>query len=104
MNITPVRVAVLDMYQGEPNEGMRNIKAILERFKKFVDYKVYDVRSALQVPDLEYDIYISSGGPGCPLVRSGSNLSSICGIRFWHTMPLKAHEKSMRFSFAILFR
>ncbi|MBE7509439.1 MAG: GMP synthase [Bacteroidia bacterium] len=67
MNITPVRVAVLDLYQGEPNEGMRNIKAILERFKKFVDYKVYDVRSALQVPDLEYDIYISSGGPGCPL-------------------------------------
>lgn len=49
MNITPVRVAVLDLYQGEPNEGMRNIKAILERFKKFVDYKVYDVRSALQV-------------------------------------------------------
>lgn len=47
MNITPVRVAVLDLYQGEPNEGMRNIKAILERFKKFVDYKVYDVRSAL---------------------------------------------------------
>lgn len=64
---SPVRVAVLDMYNGEPNEGMRSIKAILDKFKKFTDYKVYDVRMDTSVPDLSYDIYISSGGPGCPL-------------------------------------
>ena len=64
---SPVRVAVLDMYNGEPNEGMRSIKAILDKFKRFTDYKVYDVRLDTSVPDLSYDIYISSGGPGCPL-------------------------------------
>ncbi len=63
----PVRVAVLDMYNGEPNEGMRSIKAILDRFKRFVDYTVFDVRLENNVPGLDFDIYISSGGPGNPL-------------------------------------
>lgn len=64
---SPVRIAVLDMYNGEPNEGMRSIKAILDKFSRFTEYKIYDVRLENQVPDLSYDIYISSGGPGCPL-------------------------------------
>jgi GMP synthase-like glutamine amidotransferase len=64
---SPVKVAVLDMYNGEPNEGMRSIQAILERFKRFIDYKIFDVRLNNELPDLTYDIYISSGGPGCPL-------------------------------------
>ena len=66
-NFIPVRVAVLDLYNGEPNEGMRSIGTILDRFSKFIECSFFDVRQKNEVPDLSYDIYISSGGPGCPL-------------------------------------
>ncbi|HOZ83052.1 MAG TPA: GMP synthase [Bacteroidia bacterium] len=66
-NFIPVRVAVLDLYNGEPNEGMRSIRSILERFSKFTVCSFFDVRQKNEVPDLSFDIYISSGGPGCPL-------------------------------------
>ncbi len=65
--VSPVRIAVLDMYNGEPNEGMRSIRSILERFSKFAEYKIFDVRQKNEIPDFDFDIYISSGGPGCPL-------------------------------------
>ncbi len=67
MNLPPVRIAVLDMYNGEPNEGMRSIKSILEKFSNFCAYQIFDVRKQNQIPDTSFDIYISSGGPGNPL-------------------------------------
>lgn len=67
MNQPTVRIAVLDMYNGEPNEGMRSIKSILDKFKSFSTYQTFDVRKLNQIPDTSYDIYISSGGPGNPL-------------------------------------
>lgn len=71
MNHSFINVAVLDLYNNEPNEGMRSIKAILERFNKInnglINYTVFDVRAKDEIPDInQYDIYISSGGPGCP--------------------------------------
>ncbi|HQP02632.1 MAG TPA: GMP synthase, partial [Bacteroidia bacterium] len=59
-NFIPVRVAVLDLYNGEPNEGMRSIRTILDRFSKFIECSFFDVRQNNEVPDLGYDIYISS--------------------------------------------
>ncbi len=66
-----VRIAVLDLNAGHPNQGMRCIHEIVHRWAEDngheIVYDVFDVRVKTQVPDLSYDIYISSGGPGDPL-------------------------------------
>jgi len=71
-----IKVAVLDLYDGVENEGMRGIREILERYGKKNDLdltcEVFDVRRKVVVPGLDFDIYISSGGPGDPLESEGS--------------------------------
>lgn len=61
-----LRLAILDLYNGIPNQGMRCIRELVEQFADQVDYDEFDVRVDGAVPSLEYDIYISSGGPGDP--------------------------------------
>ena len=65
------RVAILDMYNNFPNEGMRCIRQLLRRAAQDngVEFLVdtFNVRAANEVPTLDYDIYLSSGGPGSPL-------------------------------------
>ena len=65
------KVAILDMYNNAPNEGMRCIRQLLRRSEKEnqVDFLIdtFNVRANNEVPGLDYDIYISSGGPGSPL-------------------------------------
>jgi hypothetical protein len=62
-----IRVAILDLYDGIENEGMRGFRDILERYKVKHNlnliYEVFDVRRKVQVPDINFDAYISSGGP-----------------------------------------
>lgn len=66
-----IRLAILDLYEGQPNEGMRCIRQLLKQYGE--DHRIeitrdeFDVRKKNQLPDLSYDIYISSGGPGSPL-------------------------------------
>lgn len=62
-----LKLAILDMNNNEPNQGLRCITDIASFFNKDVDHKVYDVRAKNELPDTSYDIYISSGGPGSPL-------------------------------------
>ena len=66
----PVRMAILDMNNNVENMGIASIKRIADRFA-VVDYDVFDVRYKAEVPGLDYDIYISSGGPGDPLDGDG---------------------------------
>jgi homoserine O-succinyltransferase len=66
-----LKLAILDMYENAPNEGMRCIKAIAQAHADFIDWKVFDVRHKNEVPSHEYDIYISSGGPGSPFDGEG---------------------------------
>ena len=66
-----LKLAVLDMYEDTPNQGMRAIKDIVRTYEDQLDWKVYDVRSQHQIPDLSYDIFICSGGPGDPRVGDG---------------------------------
>lgn len=70
-SLNPVRVAVLDLYNGVENQGIRCIKDILRATDRRyygvpILFDMFDVRSKSQVPDLSYDVYISSGGPGSP--------------------------------------
>ncbi|MBL0305313.1 MAG: GMP synthase [Chitinophagaceae bacterium] len=66
-----VKVAILDLYEGAPNQGMRCIRNILIEWAEQNDLllyaKEYDVRLKNELPDTSYDVYISSGGPGSPL-------------------------------------
>jgi GMP synthase-like glutamine amidotransferase len=66
-----IRVAVLDMYEGEPNEGMRCIRNIVHQYAQQrelqLTYTEFDVRLKNALPALDYDVYISTGGPGSPL-------------------------------------
>ncbi len=79
-DLMPVRVAVLDLYEGHANQGMRCIRDLVKCFGQAnnlnLTYKEFDVRSKNEVPDLSYDIYISSGGPGSPLATEGSEWES----------------------------
>jgi GMP synthase-like glutamine amidotransferase len=67
-----IRLAILDLYDGIPNQGMRCIREIAAAFGPRVAYEVFDVRGKGQVPDLDFDVYISSGGPGDPR-KSGAS-------------------------------
>jgi homoserine O-succinyltransferase/O-acetyltransferase len=67
-----IQLAILDMYDGEPNQGMRCIHDILSRFADQLSWKDFDVRGKSELPDiLEYDLFISTGGPGNPVEGNG---------------------------------
>jgi GMP synthase-like glutamine amidotransferase len=58
-------VAILDMYKGAPNQGMRNIRQLVEQFQ--LPYTIFDVRQKGELPHPgAFDVYISTGGPGSP--------------------------------------
>ena len=62
------------MNNNHVNEGMRCILQIIRSVQGAdqIDwsYDVFDVRANNEIPDLSYDIYVSSGGPGSPLASS----------------------------------
>jgi homoserine O-succinyltransferase/O-acetyltransferase len=79
MNFTDnksIRIAILDLNDGKPNQGMRCIREIVNQFSDSssmdITWDEFDVRVKKEVPDMSYDIFISSGGPGSPLESIGS--------------------------------
>ncbi len=109
MNLTDkkaIRVAILDMYEGFANQGMRCIREILNQFGEAnnldLSWDEFDVRLQKQVPDLSYDIYISSGGPGSPLESEGSEwekvyFSWLNKVENWNASPAHVHKKQVFF-------
>ena len=101
-----IRVAILDMYEGFANQGMRCIREILNQFGETnqldLSWDEFDVRLEKQVPDLSYDIYISSGGPGSPLESEGSEwekvyFSWLDKIERWNNNPGHIQKKQVFF-------
>ena len=72
-----LRIAILDLYEGQANEGMRCLREILNQYGEAnnidLDWDEFEVRIREELPDLSYDLYISSGGPGSPLASEGSS-------------------------------
>ena len=66
-----LRLAILDMNNGVANMGLNAIKDIVRTFEAELDWQVFDVRAKHEIPDLSFDIYISSGGPGSPFDGDG---------------------------------
>lgn len=77
MKQSSVKVAIIDLYNNEENQGIRCIKDILNETDCLyqnvgIDYRLFDTRFKGEVPGPEFDIYISSGGPGSPFEGEGS--------------------------------
>jgi hypothetical protein len=64
------------MYAGAENQGMRCLREIVQQFAEvnFLDIQLdeFELRVQHQIPDTDYDVYISTGGPGSPLESEGS--------------------------------
>lgn len=66
-----IKITTLDLYNNEQNEGMRCIREIVTDVINAnneidISYDVFESRFRGDFPDLSYDIFISSGGPGSP--------------------------------------
>ncbi|MCW3073744.1 MAG: synthase [Flaviaesturariibacter sp.] len=70
-----IRIAILDMYEGHANQGMRCLRELVNQWSEWnhmeIELDEFEVRLECQVPDLSYDIYISTGGPGSPIESEG---------------------------------
>lgn len=73
---TTIKVAIIDLYNGHPNQGMRCFQDILDKYRLQnqleLSYEVFNLRGNNEIPGIDFDIYISSGGPGSPLESEGS--------------------------------
>jgi len=103
---TKIRVAILDLYEGHANEGMRCIRALLRAFdnsnKAGIEWGEFDVRRKNEVPDMSYDIFISSGGPGDPLVSRYSDWERVYftwlkNVERWNANPANSQKKFVFF-------
>lgn len=101
-----VRIAILDLYEGQPNQGMRCLREIIQQWSGFYNIATqldeFEVRLQQQVPDLSYDIYISSGGPGSPLESQGSEWEAayfnwLEQVETWNNNPSNSNKKSVFF-------
>jgi GMP synthase-like glutamine amidotransferase len=76
-----VRIAILDLYEGQKNQGMRGLREIINQFGEInhldIISKEFDVRQKNEVPDMSYDIYLSTGGPGSPIETQGLEWDNI---------------------------
>ena len=76
-----LRIAVLDLYNGVANQGMRCIREILVQLRETQEPEIvwdeFNVRQKNELPDLTYDIFISSGGPGSPLETEGAEWETV---------------------------
>jgi homoserine O-succinyltransferase len=101
-----IRIAILDMNEGKPNQGMRCIRQIIREWtathEMNVESKEFDVRIKNELPDTSFDIYISSGGPGNPLSSRFEDWDiSWCKwlkeILRWNDNPSNAQKKHVLF-------
>lgn len=101
-----IKIAILDLYEGYANQGMRCIREILNRFGETNNFDIirdeFDVRLKNEVPDLTYDIYISTGGPGSPLESEGNEWENVYFnwlslVENWNNNPENIKKKYVFF-------
>lgn len=72
-----IKATIIDLYDNEPNQGIRCLKDILNETQAALPegvfyHDLYETRYKNEIPGTDYDIYISSGGPGSPFDGEGS--------------------------------
>ncbi|MDB5125677.1 MAG: synthase [Mucilaginibacter sp.] len=111
----PIKVAILDLYDGTANEGMRGFRDILQRYRAKNNLNLiveeFDVRGKAEVPGTGFDIYIVSGGPGSPIDSEGSewennyfNLTDTLEDHNLSNTPQKKHTFYVCHSFQLMCR
>jgi len=102
----PIRIAILDLNDGKPNQGMRCIRQIITGWSQTADLDItldeFDVRVRQQLPDNSYDVYISSGGPGDPLLSRFDDWDIawckwVNEMERWNNNPSNANKKQVFF-------
>src|SRR5438045_6848955 len=101
-----VRIAILDMYEGHENQGMRCLRQIIKEFKENYNLEIeleeFNVRLKNEVPDTSFDIYISSGGPGSPWESEGNEWEKVYfkwlySVEEWNNDPHNSLKKYVFF-------
>ena len=104
--VPKIGIAILDLYEGKANQGMRCIREIIQQWKEThnleVDTDEFDVRLKNELPDTSYDIYISSGGPGDPLASRYEDWDIgwckwVDEMQRWNNNPSNAQKKYIFF-------
>lgn len=71
-----IKAAIIDLYDDYPNQAIDSFKQIISNYAQKhglnIDSEVFDLRGKNHAPGLEFDVYISSGGPGSPIDSEGS--------------------------------
>jgi GMP synthase-like glutamine amidotransferase len=102
----PISIAILDLYEGVPNEGMRCIRDIVQSYRSKQEKEIisaeFEIRKQHNIPSLDHDIYISSGGPGSPTESEGSSWDNsymewISSIEKWNQDPGNKRKKYVFF-------
>ncbi|MFZ9262159.1 MAG: type 1 glutamine amidotransferase [Chitinophagaceae bacterium] len=100
--MSQIKIAVLDLNEGVKNEGMRCIRDILNRVQQTsnagISWEEFEVRKSIQIPSLDFDIFISSGGPGSPLESKDAAweiayFNWLESINQWNNNPNKLQKK-----------
>ena len=101
-----IRIALLDMYEGYENQGMRCLREIIIDFGKTnnleIKFDEFDIRLKNDAPDISYDVYISTGGPGSPLESEGSDWEKVyfnwlARVEEWNANPENIQKKYVFF-------
>jgi GMP synthase-like glutamine amidotransferase len=90
-----IKAAVIDLYDDYPNQAISSFRHILNTYAKkhgvSISTTVFDLRGNNEVPGLDFDVYISSGGPGSPIDSEGSEWEN----RFWNLVnAIDNHNRS----------
>ena len=105
-NTKHIRIALLDMYEGYENQGMRCLREIIIDFGKTnnleIKFDEFDIRLKNDAPDISYDVYISTGGPGSPLESEGSDWEKVyfnwlARVEEWNANPENIQKKYVFF-------
>jgi homoserine O-succinyltransferase/O-acetyltransferase len=101
-----LKIAILDLYDGQANEGLRCLRNILRGFASANNFQIdcseFDVRQRNEVPDMSHDIFISSGGPGSPLESRYSDWEKkyfawLNEVERWNMNPANLQKKFVFF-------
>jgi GMP synthase-like glutamine amidotransferase len=106
LKMTALKIAILDLYEGAPNQGMRCIREIINQFGEHhhinLTWDEFEVRQHCQLPDLSYDVYISTGGPGSPLDSKDTEWEKkyfrwLHNVQRWNDSPGSGSKKHVFF-------
>ncbi|WP_255563618.1 glutamine amidotransferase-related protein [Mucilaginibacter rivuli] len=90
-----IKAAIIDLYDDYPNQAISSFQHILKTFGDAnginIKADVFDLRGKNEAPGLDFDVYLSSGGPGSPIDSEGSEWET----KYWKLVDdIDAHNQS----------